>query len=1049
MFAYSVKKGVAHRFERRLGWRRHVSRWLGRGVVLFLALMPGASELARAVDASRLLSQYGHTAWRLQDGQLPAPAFPMAQTADGYVWIGTQAGVVRYDGARFVPLDTLTKSRLVNPFVIALLGARDGSLWIGTPGGLSRWKDGKLTDYAGIEGTVSALAEDERGKIWLLAANQHLKPLCEVSGNGVSCHGKEDGLDVTDACCDRMVTDGRGTFWMGSDISLVRWREHTPSKSFPIDAKIKAGTPGMLVLAREPGNEIWAGLPITGSGLGLQRLEGDQWRSFRVPDMEGSSIAVQALFRDREGALWIGTIDHGIYRIVSGRVEHFGSKDGLTSDGIYSFFEDGEGNMWVTTSAGIDQFRDFKAWSYTTREGLAVDEVDAVLADREGRVWAGTANSLDVLDHGQFHSLRAGKELPGTQVTSLFEDKAGRLWVGLDESLWIYADGKFSAVLDRGDKPLRGMVFALAQDARGALWATLRGHPSRLVRIVGDKVVDEFATPKYLSVRSLASDRAGAVWLGLQNGDLARPNGERISTQLNTPIIDLAITGDGLVLGATSKGLVAFKNGAPRVLSVKDGLPCDSVNGVIDDEDGALWLFTGCGLVKLALADVENAVRDPAHGVEAGVLDMLDGVRPGRAPFQKKIARAPDGTLWFANGVDLQALDPRKGLAGGRALPVHIESLTADRKAYGLTGELALPALTRDIQLDYTAIGLAVPQHVRFRYRLDGHDEDWVDAGQRRQAFYTDLPPGAYGFHVAADSGDNTWKETATLNFTVRPAFYQTNGFMFLVVAAAALVLWLLFALRVTHVKAQLRTIFEERHAERERIARELHDTLLQAVQGLMLRFQFAMERIPPSEPARELMEKALDHADEVIIEGRDRVANLRAMEQGTHLESALRQMGEAMAHDGRVVFRLTVEGLPRPLHPAVGDEVLQIARESMANAFRHAQPGRIDVSVAYERKRLTLSVVDDGAGFDVDAVAKEESAGHWGLKGMHERAASLRARLTLSSRPGAGTAVELSVPASIAFRRPKSGWRRFMAVLRMMFASRGSKVRAWDHEDA
>jgi len=1048
MFANSESKGMAHRLVRTPGSHRHVLPWLLRAVALFLALTLGVSGLARAVDAHRLLSQYGHTAWRLQDGELPASAYPMAQTEDGYLWIGTQAGVVRYDGARFVPLDTLTKSRPGNPFVVALLGARDGSLWIGTSGGLSRWKDGKLTNYAGTEGSVTSLAEDEHGKIWLLRGGKGSSPLCEVAGTGVSCHGKEDGLDVPGGCCELMITDGRGTFWMSTDTSLVEWREHSASRSFPVEAKAKAGTPGMLVFAREPGNEIWVGLPIIGPGLGLQRLEGGQWKAFRTPDMDGSSVAVQALFRDREGALWVGTIDHGIYRIASGRVDHFGSKDGLTSDGIYAFFEDREGNMWVTTSAGIDRFRDFKVWSYTTREGLSVDEVDSVLADREGRVWAGTASSLDVLDHGTFRSLRAGKELPGTQVTSLFEDKEGRLWVGLDESLWVYADGKFAAVLDQGGKPLRGMVFALTQDASGAVWATLRGHPNRLVRMEGDKVVEAFDSPKYPSVRSMASDRDGNVWLGLQTGDLARPNGERIATHLDTPVFDVAITRDGLLLGATSKGLIASKGGATRVFSVKDGLPCDAVNGVIDDEGGALWLYTGCGLVKLGLSDVENALRDPHRAIDASVLDVLDGVRPGRAPFQKKIARGPDGTLWFANGVDLQTFDPRKAVANSRTLPVHIEGLMADRKAYALTGDLALPALTRDIQLDYTAIGLAVPQHVRFRYRLDGHDQDWVDAGQRRQAFYTDLPPGTYSFHVAADSGGNTWKEAAAVNFTVLPAFYQASWFMLLVVAAFALTLWLLFALRMARVKAQLRTLFEERHAERERIARELHDTLLQAVQGLMLRFQSAMERIPPSEPARELMERALDHADEVIIEGRDRVTKLRASEQGDNLESALRQLGEAMAHDGRVVFRLTVEGVPRPLNPAVGDEVLQIARESMANAFRHAQPDRIDVSVGYERKRLTLCVVDDGAGFDVDAVANEASTGHWGLKGMHERAASLRARLSLSSRPGAGTAVELSVPAAIAFRRPAERWRRRMALLRVLFNSGGPKARTWNHDE-
>jgi len=1024
--------------------------WLRRAFALWLVLILGAGGLAHAVDANRLLSQYGHTAWRLQDGELPASAYPMAQTMDGYLWVGTQAGVVRYDGARFVPLDGLTPGRLSNPFILALLGAKDGSLWIGTKAGLSRWKDGKLTAYDGAPNGVFGLAEDEHGKIWLLTTNKENKPLCEITQVGMTCHGKEDGLEPSGVCCDRMITDGKGTFWMGTDTSLVEWREHSASRSFPLEAKIKSGTPGFLILARESNNEIWAGLPMTGPGLGLQRLVGDQWQAFKTPDIDGSTLAVQAMFRDREGALWVGTMEHGIYRIASGRVDHFDNRDGLSSDAIYSFFEDKEGSMWVTTSAGLDRFRDFKVWSYNTREGLGIDEVDAVLADHKGRIWAGTANGLDVLDHGRFQSLRAGKALPGTQVTSLFEDKAGRLWVGLDESLWIYADEKFAAVLDQNGKPLRGMVFGLTQDADGAVWVVLRGHPSKVLRVQGEKVVDEFDTPKYPQARSIASDSAGNVWLGLQHGNLARPGGEQVSTHLDATVVDLAITGDGLVLGATSKGLIVSRNGAWRVLSAKDGLPCDVVNGVADGKDGSLWLAAGCGLVKLGLLDVEHALRDPAHVVDAQLLDVLDGMRPGMAPFQRKIDRAPDGRLWLANGVDLQTFDPREGMTSRATLPIHIESLMGDRKPIPLTPDPTFPALTRDVQLDYTAIGLAVPQHVRFRYRLDGHDQDWVDAGQRRQAFYTDLPPGAYTFHVTADRGDNTWEAVpATLNFTVRPAFYQTNGFMLLIVAVAALLLWLLFAWRLAYVKIQLRTLFEERHTERERIARELHDTFLQAVQGLMLRFQSAMERIPPSEPARELMEKALDHADEVIIEGRDRVTRLRAAErEEANLEGALRQMGEELCRDGHVTFRLTVEGVQRSLHPAVGDEVLQIAREAAANAFRHAQPRHIDIGLGYERRRLTLSVVDDGVGFEVDTVVGHGPAGHWGLKGMHERAAALRARLTLSSRPGAGTAMELSVPATIAFRRPAKKWRRWMELLRLMFVKRGSNARPYDHDE-
>lgn len=1040
-----TRRAETIRRPRRLG-----PAWLRAMVMLMLWTILGITGEACAVDASRLMSQYGHTGWRLQDGELPAPAYPMAQTSDGYLWIGTQAGVVRYDGERFVPLDSLTASRLKSAFILALFGAKDGSLWIGTREGLGRWKDGKLTVYAGVNRAVVSFAQDDHGKVWLLTRSREAQPLCEVAAAGVICHGKPDGLDATGLCCDHMVTDGKGGFWMGSDQALIQWRERTASRSFPLEAKIKAGSPGVLVLAREPTGEIWAGLPLLGAGLGLQRFVADHWQAFQLAALAGSSLAVQAIARDRAGALWVGTIDHGIYRFVSGRADHFDTKSGLTGDSIYAFFEDREGNMWVSTSGGLDRFRDFKAWTYSTREGLSVDEVDAVLAASDGRIWMGTASSLDVLDHGQFHSLRAGKELPGTQVTSLFEDRAQRIWVGIDEGLWIYADGTFTAVSDLDGKPLKGMVFALAQDGGGDVWASVRGHPTKMVRIRQGRVVESLTPPAFPAVRSMVSDAAGDIWLGLLQGDIARAGAPEhpISTGLNTPVRDIAVTKDGLVLGATDKGLIAFKAGALRVLAAKDGLPCDTIHGLADGEDGSLWLATPCGLAEVESADIESALREPARALSMHVFDVLDGVRPGFAPFQKKMARAPDGSLWLANGVTLQSFDPKAAMAAAGALPVHIEELTADRHRYALADGLALPPLTRDVQIDYTAIGLAVPQHLRFRYRLDGREQDWVEAGQRRQAFYTDLPPGTYRFRVAASQDGWRWEEATPLDFTVKPAFYQTGWFMLLVVALAALALWMLFAWRLAHAQVQLRSLLEERHAERERIARELHDTFLQAVHGLMLRLQSAMERIPPAEPARELMERALDQAGEVIIEGRDRVTKLRALAHDhVNLEDAIRRTGEDLARDTATVFRLTVEGTRRSLDPAACEEILRLSQEAIANAFAHAHASRIDVSMTYGRKYLTLSVVDDGHGFDVERLAGHRPAGHWGLQGMHERAAKLGARLTLSSRPAMGTALELLVPAARAFRHPSGPWRRWRGLLGIMYGGRSKS--SLDHDEA
>ena len=995
---------------------------------LALVVLLGIGNTARAVDASRSISQYSHTAWRLQDGELPAPAYPMAQTADGYLWIGTQAGLVRFDGVRFVALETLTQQRLQNPFILALRSGADGALWIGTPAGLSRWKDGQLTAYAGADDGVLSIAEDQQGKIWFLTSDRDKKPLCEVAGTGATCHGPEDGLVVSGLCCDRMITDGRGTFWLSTDTAVVRWSAHTPSKAFPVEAKAKSGTPGVLVMSLDSSGALWGGLPMKGAGLGLQRLVDDQWQAFDAAGIKGGNLAVQALLRDRNGVLWIGTIDDGIYRLAAGRVDHFGRSDGLTSDSIYAFFEDHEGNLWVATSAGIDRFRDFKVWSYTTREGMSVDEVDSVAAARDGSIWVGTANSLDRVAQGQVQSLRAGKELPGTQVTSLLEDDLGRLWVGIDEGLWIHAKGKFTAVLDSHGQPLHGQVNDLAQEAGGDLWATVRAKPRKLIRIRGDTVVESFEVAGASVPLSMAADPRGGVWLGLRDGYLTHSHAldKRIATHLEGSIKSLAVLHDGIVVAGSSEGLGLFQQGgALRTLTAKDGLPCDAVNGIVEDKQGALWLYMGCGLARIEHAELEQSLRDTSHRISAQLLDVRDGVRPGAAPFQPA-ARAADDSLWFANGVGLQTLDPGAMKAGGQPLPIHIEGLLADRKAHPLSQGMALPALTRDVQVDYTAIDLAVPQRVHFRYRLDGHDREWIDAGTRRQAFYTDLAPGRYRFQVAATAGDAPFASPpASLDFTIQPAFYQTRWFLLLVVASVVAVLGLLFRWRLARVKGQMRALIEERLAERERIARELHDTFLQAVHGLMLRFQAAVERIPASEPARGLMEKALDHADQVIIEGRDRVAMLREQQDRPDFLVLLQQEGEELARDRRVAFKFAVEGTPRPLDPAAAEEIRRIAQEALANAFRHSQATQVSLRVTYAHTRLSLGIVDNGTGFDVHGIGKHGPEGHWGVRGMHERADQLRARLTLSSRIGAGTSLELGVPAAMAYQRSRMSWMR------------------------
>ena len=330
---------------------------------------------------------------------------------------------------------------------------------------------------------------------------------------------------------------------------------------------------------------------------------------------------------------------------------------------------------------------------------------------------------------------------------------------------------------------------------------------------------------------------------------------------------------------------------------------------------------------------------------------------------------------------------------------------------------------TKNLRIEYTAGSLTIPERVRFRYRLDGFDNEWQDAGGRREVFYTNLAPGEYSFHVTASNNDGVWNPiAASLRFTIIPAFYQTTWFRVLCGCVCLILLWLLYDFRMRQIRAKVRGRLEERLAERERIARDLHDTLLQGVEGLVLRFQAVANRIPRREPARALMERALERADQVLDEGRDRVMNLRATagDMG-ELTQVLAAAGKQLALVHPAEFTATIEGVPRDLHPIVREELLLVGREALANAFRHARAGRIEAEVSYRETALKVRVRDDGLGIDPE-VLERGRPGHWGLLGMRERARNIRANLRVWSEPGAGTEVELWLPAKLAYRKTPRG---------------------------
>src|SRR5882762_4664159 len=778
-------------------------------VLIFFTISP-----VGALDTSRQISQYGHTAWRTEDGGFSGTPNAIAQTTDGYLWIGAQAGLMRFDGVRFVSWQPPEGSELPSSRINSLLGARDGSLWIGTSMGLARWRNGNLINYRDATGSIMAILEDRTGTIWIARANlsDTKGPLCKVTDTGVRCYGRDDGLALPFAVT--LANDTLGNVWLAGGAMVSRLQTNSADTYVSAGLNPAETFNGVLALAGKPDGSLWVGLVHAGKGGGLQQLAQGTWRPFITPEFDGSTLEVTALLLDRDSSLWIGTLNRGIYRIQGNMVDHFRGSDGLSGDAVSGLFQGLEGNIWIVTSWGIDNFHDIRVASFSTRQGLSADQVNSVLASRDGSVWIGNY-SLDVLRLGKITSIQPRNGLPGRAVTSLLEDRAGRLWVGVDQELSVYEQGKFRKIHTRDGSPL-GIVRAMTEDVDGSIWAATGPptDPPRLLRIQDLRIREEISSPQLPATNTLASDPQGGVWLGLTSGGLARyRNGQMEFFSSNQsphdgPVHGLLVNSDSSVLAATPSGLLGWKNGRVQTLTVRNGLPCDVIYSLISDRKSALWLYTVCGLIAIPNAELQRWWESPDMTVKSRLLDVFDGAQPMSTVFRPNASQSPDGRLWFANQNVVQMIDPDH-LDGNPILPpVHVEEIIADHKRYAPRDSLRLPALTRDLEVDYTALSFVAPQKVRFRYKLEGHDSEWQDPGTRRQAFYADLRPGNYRFRVIASNNDGVWNEEgATLDFSVAPAYYQTNWFRALCVTAFLGVLWALYQVRIQQMRRQERKL--------------------------------------------------------------------------------------------------------------------------------------------------------------------------------------------------------------------------------------------------
>lgn len=1019
--------------------RRRKRSVAARSIVLrtiFILLALKCPVFSSAAEPEKRISQLSHTVWRLQDGVFDGVPNAIAQTRDGYLWIGTSNGLTRFDGMRFVRWTPPTGVRFPNLNVISLLGSGDGSLWVGLASGFARLKDGRATAYPDVRGRVNVVTEDQSGSIWLgrSRVNNGAGPLCRVTGSTTHCFGKADGIPAPYVAT--LATDRQGYLWLGHSSSITRWKAGSGT-TFDIPAlKAAEGLDGLGATLVNPDGSVLVGVPRSGPGLGLQQLTDGRWQSFVEPGLDGSTLGVSALLRDRSGSLWIGTTSDGIVHVQPGFANHFRAADGLSSDGVKQLFEDKEGNIWAVTSLGVDRFRDFKVTTYSRTEGLAADVVQSVLAAHDGTVWVGNFGSLDSIRNGQVSSLTSASGLPGVRVTSLLEDHTGTLWVGVDNQLYTYEHGRFSRIQSQP-----GTVISMAEDTVGDIWVAT-ASPLALVHLHNRKVVDEASTVTVPPARTIAANPDGGILLGLIDGRLGRLREGKLeifdlwSPNTNHDSIGSMIAAsDGSVWGSSSAGLFHWQNGHLQILDDKNGLPCKRINALVKAGNGDLWLSQPCGFTKIPHDQLEASRHSTAPMLKVEALDVFDGAQPGRSVFEPSASVSPDGKLWFANETLLQTIDPAALSGNTLAPPVHVEEFIADHHRYSPSESLTLPAHTRDLQIDYTALSLTAPQKVRFRYKLEGWDKEWQDPGARRQAFYTNLGPRKYIFRVTGSNNDGVWNEQgATLGFAITPAIYQTTWFYAGCLLAAAMALYSLYWLRLRQLTGQLKARLLERLSERERIARELHDTFFQGIQGLLLRFHTATSQLDTNEPARASFMETLEQSDRVMVEGRELVLDLRAVTTNTlELRESLAQAGEDFKTLSHAEFRVTVTGRSRALQTICAGELYRLGREALYNSFLHAGAGKIEVELHYDPDKLRLRIADDGVGIDDQVLRDGLRAGHWGLPGMQERARKIGAKFRISSRKGGGTEIEVSVPAADAYvpvgnhflAALRAGWNR------------------------
>lgn len=974
--------------------------------VVFLLWLSG-SGTAFALDSRRDLSQFSHEVWLTENGLPQNTVHAIAQTRDGYVWVGTEEGLARFDGIRFTILDKQNTSQLKSNYIRTLLVDRAGALWIGTAEGLVHMLNGKFTLFTTSEGlpsnTIQAVYEDREGNLWVATANG----LGLFKSGGITTFTSQQRL--VGGSIQALFEDAEGALWIATPYGVGRLKD---GKFANYTVRDGLGSNSVRAIQQDQNGRLWFG-----SLGGLTSFSGGRFTTYTTRDGLPSDRII-ALHAGRDGDLLVGTAG-GLCRMIDGRFTRLNPGDALSTSTILSLLEDLEGNLWIgTESGGVNLLKDTKFTTYTVRNGLSNDLVKSIYGDQQGNTWIGTdGGGLNLLKDGKLSVYTTRDGLSSNVVLALFGDDAGNLWAGTPDGLNRFSRGKFTNYT-AADGLANNDVRSIHGDHRGNLWIGTRGGLTRIKDGVFRTFTEVDGLPNDL-IATLYEDSKGNLWIGTFGG-LGKLTNEEFTTFTNKDglssdaVISLYEDSDGtLWIGTNGGGLNRLKDGKLTAYTTRDGLLDDVVYRILEDGENNLWLSCRKGIFQIG----KKALDEFASGKSASIAPVAYGTADGMMTRECSGGgdpagwRGSDGKLWFPTIKGVAMIDPGRMKTNAQAPPVVIEQIRVNDQAISLNDRVELPPGTSRLDLYYTAPSFVAPEKVKFKYKLEGFDKDWIDSGTRRIAYYTNLRPGAYTFRVTASNNDGVWNETgAAFSLYLKPYFYQTYWFYAVCLFVLGLLAWLLFRLRVRAMQAQFGAVL----GERTRIAREIHDNLAQELAGISVQLEVVARTMPSeAEAARTNLDRVRKQVRHGIAEARRYVWDLRSPTlESNDLPTALSETARRLTNETAIQAQVEVNGTFRPLPRLVEDNLLRIGQEAVNNAVRHAHPQRILVNLVFDAGRVRLSVQDDGQGFD-NQLANNGQAGHFGLIGMRERAEQIGGTLSIHSSEGTGTEVVADVPVS------------------------------------